>query len=314
MKQPHPTLVETVLHTKVHRMRPYRKNWCIETNQHKWIAKHVHPSWLHWWVQVDRELRARGFTAMQPIYTDGGEWLFMPFIEGKTGRYTIREDVEQMVETLAIFHRLGRGLMTPPADEAAFLLPERIAQRLNEFYRVLQQAERLPTPLRELLLAYGRDFYLDGLAAWERLRQMPLTRFSLKERRLHALTHRDLASHNWMIDRSGHIWLIDFETATYDAQIGDVWQMASRILVEHAWSGEWLQMFLSQYEKGRLLSSFEKKVLSLLLAFPNEFMREAIGLAEQKRGYQMKYSLPYLQKIAEGRNKWKYQLKQLFYW
>ncbi|KPC77809.1 hypothetical protein ADL26_00895 [Thermoactinomyces vulgaris] len=314
MKQPHRSLVETVLHSNVHQMKPYRKNWCIETDHQKWIAKHVHPTWLRWWVQVDYELRLRGFTSMQPIRSDGGEWLFMPFIEGKTGRYSIREDVEKMVETLAIFHRLGRRLMTPPIDEAAFLLSERIADRLNQFYRVLQKVEQLEAPLRELLLAHGRDFYLDGLAAWERLRQLPLTRFSLKERRLHALSHRDLASHNWMVDKAGRVWLIDFETASYDAQIGDVWQMVSRILVENEWSEEWLRMFLVQYEKERHLSSFEKKVLSVLLAFPNEFMREAVGLAEQKRGYRLKYSLPYLHKIAECRSKWKSQSKQLFYW
>ena len=50
------------------------------------------------------------------------------------------------------------------------------------------------------------------------------------------MAHRDLASHNILIGVTGKPWLIDFETADPDAQLGHLWQLASRALVE--WHSE----------------------------------------------------------------------------
>ncbi|MGA9174246.1 MAG: aminoglycoside phosphotransferase family protein, partial [Thermoactinomyces sp.] len=227
MKRPQRELLERILHTEVRNITPYRRNWCVETSQMWWIAKRMRTQRLQWWCRVDRELRQRGFQAMLPVFSDEQNWILTPFIKGKSGKYSQLEDVKKMVEILAAFHQAGRELLTPPRKEAAFLLYQRVAERLARFYRVLEKTSRLEANLGKLLAKVGKDFYLDGLRAWEKLERLPLKELCHEEYWRRCLTHRDLASHNWLIDQDRKIWLIDFETADYDCQVGDVWQMAS---------------------------------------------------------------------------------------
>jgi Ser/Thr protein kinase RdoA (MazF antagonist) len=218
------------------------------------------------------------------------------------------------VEILARFHRTGRKLSTPPRREAAFLLYERIHTRLVRFYEVLKRAHHVKEGWGTLLSKYGYEFYQDGLDAWERLNRLPLKEFCQAERMNRHLTHRDLASHNWLVTPDGGVWLIDFETVEYDTQLGDVWQMASRVLTQNDWADDWYDLILQTYESVCPLSSLEKKIVYTLFLFPNEFYREAIGVAERKQSFHPKHSMDYLYKIVENRNKWKKQLKQITYW
>jgi Ser/Thr protein kinase RdoA (MazF antagonist) len=165
-----------------------------------------------------------------------------------------------------------------------------------------------------LLRQYGKAFYLDGIRAYERLQKLPFSRFVWEERQRHSLTHRDLASHNWLWEANGNIWLIDFETADYDAQIGDLWQMVSRVMAEQNGLSGWFDHAMKEYQLIRPLSSEERTYLSILVAFPNEFFREVIGLVEQKRGYSLKASLPYLKRLGNNRKKMHAEIRNLFYW
>ncbi|MBA4600824.1 phosphotransferase [Thermoactinomyces mirandus] len=313
MIQPDPLHLEKVLHTPVRRIRPYRNNWCIETDFMWWIAKPVPGSKAKWWHQVDSELRNRGFHSMLPMITDGYQWILTPFIQGQSCKYNKMSEVKRMVKTLAHFHRVGRNLRTPP-PEAAFLLSHRLVNRLQKFHRLLLSADQVKSPLRELLLKTGKDFYLDGIEAWKRLEKLPFQDWIERERSHHVLAHRDLASHNWMTDQTGALWLIDFETADYDAQVGDVWQMSTRILAANQYPERGIETILRAYEMVRPLAGIEKKILAALFLYPNEFFREMIGLVERKRGYEIKVSYPYLKQIACNRKKWKKQIAEFMYW
>ncbi|MBA4541368.1 phosphotransferase [Thermoactinomyces daqus] len=314
MKRPRRELLERILHTEVRNITPYRRNWYIETAQMHWIAKRMHTGRLQWWCRVDNELRQRGFQAMLPICSDGQNWLLTPFIKGKSGKYSRLEDVKSMVKILAAFHQTGRELWTPPRKEAAFLLYQRVAERLARFYQVLRRVNKVEGDLGKLLVKVGKDFYLEGLRCWEKLERLPLKEFCYQEYERRCLAHRDLASHNWLIGEDRTIWLIDFETADYDCQAGDVWQMASRMLTENDWNEDCGEMFLNAYESVRPLSWLEKKIIATLFQFPNDFFREVVGLAEKKRNFYTQHSLPYLVKIIEHRDKWKEFCKGIVYW
>jgi hypothetical protein len=313
MKSPHPLRMEQILHTAIRSITPFRKNWCIETAQQKWIAKRMRfPTRLQWWRQVDHELRLRGFMAMPFFMTDGKEWLLTPWIEGKTGCYANETDVTKMLQVLAHFHLTGRRLHTPLVDKAHFTLHERIHDRLVQFYQVFKKSSSIQGELGELIRTHGKDFYLDGMQTWQQLERLPLREITYEERALHHLNHRDLASHNWIIDPNGQPWLIDFETAEYDCQLGDVWQMGTRILSVNNWSDSWIERFFRDYEVHRPLSAVEKKIIATLFSFPNEFFREAIGLVEKKRGYHARFALPYLQRLVDNRVHWRLQIRRIF--
>ncbi|WP_164491661.1 aminoglycoside phosphotransferase family protein [Staphylospora marina] len=313
MKPPRRQEMERMLGTSVVAMEPFRKNWLVKTGAGAYVAKRADVSHLRWWMNVDRELRMRGFHDMPPM-TLGSGWMITPYLRGRPGKYTEESTVSRMMEILARFHLTGRGLVTPPADGAAFLLHRRIHDRLVRFWKALGKAGSVGGELGAFLARTGPDFYRDGLAAWERLRKLPLNHLAKHDRYFHAVTHRDLASHNWIISEDGRIWLIDFETADYDAQVGDVWQIISRVLAENAGAESWLKLTVDSYERIRPLPSVERTILVELLAFPNEFFREAVGLVERKRGYKPEHSLPYLKKLAEHRSAFRSVLRNLSLW
>lgn len=302
--------IEWLLRIKVKKMVPYRKHRLIYTIDHKkWMFKKIKSKeHLRWWFSVDYELRNRGFHSMPSFYTDGYEMVITPWIEGKIGTYHDLDQAVMMVKQLASFHQVGQQLQTPPKQEVAFLFFDRLYHRLKQFYWLMQKVEDIPGPLGKLLAQYGPQFYEDGYRVWRKLQQLPLRDYVRWERQNHRLAHRDLANHNWMIDQKKKIWLIDFDLADYDSQLGDIWQMFTRIMAEHPMNEKLYQKLLTSYESIRPLHEIEKKMLTVLIFFPNEFMRESIGLARNKQGYSFASSFPYLEQLAINRRQSKYRL------
>lgn len=303
--------IERILQNHVISIQPFHRHWVIYTaDQRKWQLKVIEsPLHLKWWYAVDREIRSCGFLSMPPIYTDGFRYLLTPWIQGNVSQYHDQAQAVRIIKQLALFHQAGRGLLTPPKQEVAFLLYDRVYERLKRFYQLMKQVKGIKGEFGQLLAEVGPRFYRDGWEAWEQLTRLPLREFTLWQRKNHYLAHRDLASHNWLCDQKNRIWLIDFDTAEYDSQLGDLWQILGRMTAEQQWNLSSFQRLLNSYEKICPLSSFEKKLLLILLRFPNEFFREALGLHLKKTGYTSSSTLAYLQKLAKGRSRWLRQVK-----
>lgn len=111
------------------------------------------------------------------------------------------------------------------------------------------------------------------------------------------------------MDRKENLWLIDFETAAYDWQLGDLWQFLSRVLPEQNWNPSIWSEVLSAYGRIRPISSLERAVLRDMLGFPNEFFRETLGVIKGKRGYQPNVVIPYLKRLVGLTSQWREFLK-----
>ncbi len=306
--------MEKIIKSSVYRISPFHRNWLIYTNDQTWVAKKIRSrTHHHWWLHVDQELRRRGFRYMPKIKSDQN-WMLTPLIKGEMCQYTHLEDTKKVMKVLALFHVRGRRLQMPPANKAAFLLTHRLHERLVQFYQILNEAPHIGGEEGDLLRTYGMEFYRYGLKAWERLAAFPLEKWNLKEYYSHCLAHRDLASHNWIIDQEGKAWLIDFDTANYDYQLGDVWQISTRILSSNHWSPQVYEQIISTYEQIKPLTSWEKKALSILFLFPNEVYRELMGLIKRKPGYTLKNTLPYVKRLIQERDQWHSFTKQIHTW
>lgn len=294
--------IEWLLKAKVTKMVPFHKHYLVYTSDHKkWVLKKgKNQEHLRWWLSIDQELRDRGFNDMPAFYTDGSKYMVTPWIQGKVGTYRDPEQAIRLIRHLAFFHQAGQQLNTPPKQEVAFLFFDRLYHRLKQFYQLLRRVDSIPGKLGQLLKQYGPQFYTDGYRVWRKLRQLPLQDYVLWERSHRRLAHRDLASHNWIVDEE-RIWLIDFDLADYDSQLGDIWQIVTRIMAEHPESKTIDQELLKSYESIRPLNEFEKNMLRLLVYFPNEFMRESIGLAKKHQGYSFSSTFPYLERMAVNR-------------
>lgn len=301
---------EQILGLPVNGFVPFRRNVRLATRVGDWVVKPVRdPAQLGWWLSVDRELRLRGFQAMPPIYSDGNRWLITPVIDGTPVSYRDRKQVLKAARLLAAFHYLGRGLATPPMYRKSHHLLQRLDARLSEFGRLLETVGDIGGEMGELLRRYSEMYYRYGLEARQRIAEYPLRHLFERERRARCVVHQDLASHNWLMDRKENLWLIDFETAAYDWQLGDLWQFLSRVLPEQNWNPSIWSEVLSAYGRIRPISSLERAVLRDMLGFPNEFFRETLGVIKGKRGYQPNVVIPYLKRLVGLTSQWREFLK-----
>lgn len=306
---------ERVLGARVHEAQTFHRHYLLKTGSGNWVAKKSrHPSHLRWWIGVDRELRSRGFDCMPTYLTDGREWLLTSWVEARPASYRRSEEIRKVAGLLSRFHLAGRGLLTPSSASGSQSLLERVESRYRSFSQLVKSAEGLGGELGELLREYGTVYRRFGKAARKRLERLPVNELTRWERVGGCVAHRDLASHNVLIGSAGKTWLIDFETAEYDAQIGDLWQLLSRGLSEQAWDPMVLKETLAAYEKNRPLVPVERSILAVLLGFPNEFFREALGLSLNKEGYSREKTLPYLEKIADTFPQWQGFLRDWAGW
>lgn len=312
MNREHVLEWEQILGIPVNDFVPFRRNVRLTTQMGDWVVKPVRdPAQLKWWYSVDQELRLRGFQAMPPIFTDGNRWMITPMIDGIPVSYRNRNHVLKAARLLASFHRLGCGLATPPLQRRNHHFLRRLDARLSEFGRLLKNAEGIGGEIGELLRLYGKMYYSHGLEARRRIADYPLCQLFERERRARFVVHQDLASHNWLMDRRGSLWLIDFETADYDWQLGDLWQFLSRVLPEQNWSLSVWSKVIKSYREIRPFSRLELLILRDLLGFPNEFFRETLGVIKGKRGYHPEVVIPYLKRIVGLTPKWRRFLKAI---
>jgi CotS family spore coat protein len=303
------------LRTNILEVKEYQNHWLVIGETGKWVAKPIRDRQHHvWWSDVEQELRNNGFHSFSKT-KQVGRWLLSVYIEGECPSYKNRQICIPLMKTLAHFHIKGQQLDTPPTKQAAYLLSDRLFDRLNHFYHHLIRQDKCRTAnMIDLISRHGSVFYQHGYEAYQTLYSMGLPDLAVSARDDHMLSHRDLASHNWIVDTKQQVWLIDFETAEYDLQVGDVWQICSRIMCEHHWDFGLFQALISSYESVKPLNDREKKILACLFRFPNEFLRETIGILEKKEGYKENQTIPYLEKIASDYPIWLQRIEQIHTW
>ncbi|MCH5584115.1 phosphotransferase [Shimazuella sp. AN120528] len=295
-------------------IKEYRNYWLVIGETGKWVAKPIRDGQHHvWWSDVEQELRNKGFHFFSQS-KQVGRWLLSEYIEGECPTYKNREIGIPLMQTLAQFHTHGQKLNTPPTAQAAYLLSDRLFDRLHDFYHHLILREDRPEKLVHLISEYGPIFYQQANETYRTLCALGLPYLALSSRDGHMLSHRDLANHNWIVDRNQQVWLIDFETAEYDLQIGDVWQICSRIMTEHQWDIHLFQELICSYESVKPLKDWETQILACLFRFPNEFLRETIGILEKKAGYNEDQTIPYIEKIASDYPIWLQRVGQINTW
>ena len=257
---------------------PFRRIVRLITPAGDWVVKPVRdPVQLRWWMSVDRELRFRGFRSMPPIYTDGSRWLIAINQPGglRTGNPVPRRPRYRPV------HRLGRGLATPPFHRKRHPFLHRLDARLSEFppaenLRGDGRGDRRIDPAIRpavLPLRYG------GAEANRRISPFPFCSKGSGAGGLSFIRIWPVTIGSWT---EGKARLIDFETADYDWQLGDLWQLLSRVLPEQNWNSSVWHEVIAVYGEILSLSFMELSILRKLLGFPNEFFRESLGWSREE--------------------------------
>lgn len=273
----------------------------IVTPSTEWLAKPVHDfKRALWWERTDAWIRERGFTAMPGFFVWQNNWAVMRYIQGRTAQYRSLWDLQQAVRLLAQFHTAANRVQHTPISHRGSTLPERLIYR-HEQYRCLHEQLSYDYPQ---FLPISNEYLRLGEKALNRLDDTALMDLTQSDMARGSVAHRDLASHNIVINRQGKPWLIDFETTDFDIQLGDLWQIASRALVEWHWAPHIYDIILRTYEQIRPLNVAERFTLAHLFLYPNDFYREALGLLKRRSGFSQRKVIPYLQMMIRDRGQW----------
>lgn len=272
----------------------------IVTSGSAWLVKPVRDTKRAlWWEQADPLIRNRGFRAMPDFFVWQDEWLVMRYISGRTVQYGNFWDLLQSVKMLARFHAASEAIPKNKSGHSGSTLPERLVHRYEQYSRLHSRLQYFPG-----LLSVSDEFRQLGERALNRIEKTALRDLTRSDVERGTVAHRDLASHNILISPEGKTWLIDFETADLDVQLGDLWQMAGRALVEWHWNPNIYESILHTYETIRPLSTIERLTLQQLFAFPNDFYREVLGLLKRRSGFAEHKVIPYLQMMIRDRSRW----------
>lgn len=226
------------------------------------------------------------------------KWLVMRDIPGRTVQYSDLGELQQSVALLARFHKASCQTQVPFVGMGS-LLPERLVTRYAQYKHLYKNLAYFPG-----LQPFLEEYEHLGKKSLHRINATALASLTRADIEQGAIAHRDLASHNILISNKGEPWLIDFELAASDIQLGDLWQLASRALVEWRWDPHIYDIILHTYHAIRPLNAEEKFVLQHLFLFPNDFYREALGLLKQRKGFVPHKVIPYLQRMIHDREHW----------
>lgn len=277
------------------------------TPHSQWLIKPIKRcSKAVWWKEADRLIRQNGFRSMPDFFVWKNKWFVMSYISGRTADYRHATDLEKCATFLARFHLAARHIPNTGGIEVRHTLPERLTKRLDQYHDYFHRLQYDPE-----LYFVGEEYRQMGLRALERIEASSLKALTRADVMQGAIAHRDLASHNILLGQSGNPWLIDFETAGYDWQLGDLWQMMSRSLVEWRWDPDIYNHILRNYESVRPLSFEERETLQQLFLFPNDFYREVLGLLKRRSGFSARHVMPYLKTMIRHRERWYTFLKYL---
>jgi CotS family spore coat protein len=244
-----------------------------------------------WVVSLSEQLVRKGFSnTLKYYYTSDGlaylsangkHYVAMKPIGGRDAQYSSITDISKTTACLADFHRHARGIEGGPILHTTSCPQiDKWEDRLHRFNNIIERMKRARSlgSLDQRILRFSPYILQEAHFALDLARRSPLiSEYSraLKERHI---AHRDLASHNFLI--GSHTYLIDYDTSVYDTQLIDLIQMLNRVLDQQAWSLDVFSKMLEIYQGKMPISEAQTALIFLLLKYPDNFMREVIGLYE----------------------------------
>lgn len=275
---------------QVKKISPVRDAYKVYTDNGTYALKVVNESGksLRFYYSVMCCATNRGFadlagyiptkTGEQPYARFNGRRVVLtPWIEGREIHYHSESDMIAAARTLAQFHRATRGYrpqegikvkekwgrwldkLRERADEVEYFTLYASKQE-DEFDRALHKAADWVLQQSE-----GAVEALGDSDAYYEL--MNVSRAVLE------VCHGDPAKRNFVVDKSGQMYLIDFDSMSADMSVIDLWHLLYRMLSRDLWDFKLVQKMLDAYSAINPLSREEYEVLGIFLTFPEKIWR-----------------------------------------
>lgn len=269
---------------------------------------------LRFYDSVLRYVRSQGFTMLAPyIPTLTGECfaqynekkvVLLPWLAGNEISYTSAEDIAAAAEVLARFHRAAEGYEPEPGIRVKDKLgkwPEKLSRKVADLEEYREKAEKGYTEFDRYFLRYADWIYRHTADAARRICHSSYDRQVEESRERLTICHGDPSKRNFIRDRSGRMYLIDFESMKSDLPILDFWRLLRRTLARDMWDFAKVKLIIDGYNRGRTLSPGEYELLGILLTFPEKIWRIVHDYYEpgKKQGWTTKRFIRHLRRQVE---------------
>ncbi|MGC5327967.1 phosphotransferase [Brevibacillus sp. SYSU BS000544] len=294
--------LEKAFRCHIYGVKPKRNVYQVRTNRGSWIVKSYRERERAYWVtQLAQTLNDQGFyKTVHYVSSEDGQQVYpferrfytvMKTIDGQEATYSSDYDIRKAATTLAQFHQAAHGIpFMTESHSGSFPLLDKWDARVESFDKITKRiARKGPENRLEQLVAQMMDDVKEGAyETLEQMRKLPFEREMYHAYREGTLAHRDVASHNFLITSKGNCYLIDLDTVHSDMQLVDLAQFMSRMLLLQGYQMNAYIDALHAYMKVRHLSDTQIRLLTALLQFPDNFLREVTGLYGKRSGYKVR--------------------------
>ena len=292
-------------------MRRKRKAFLVETNRgYLYLKEYKSLPKAEWMLSLSHQLKEHGFDqTLEYISTldgspyieyEGNYYVATKPIVGRDAQYSNIPDILNTFKCLSNFHLAARNIRGGPRlPSASVPLLEKWDDRLQRFKAIVEKINRSQnlTSVEQRIIHFSPYILYEAEEAFDLAQRSTITEEYEQSIKMNCIAHRDLASHNFLI--GDHTYLIDYDTALYDTQLVDVVQMLNRILDQQTWNVNLFAHLVNEYQKALPLSDQQCALIYILLRYPDNFMREVIGLYEGKSGFVPKKIEGYLNMIMK---------------
>lgn len=292
--------------------RSRRKALFLDTNRGPLFLKgYTSKARAEWVVSLSEQLLSKGFDqTLEYVYTredrpffflNGKYYVVIKPIKGRDAQYSNIYDILQTVYCLGEFHRHAQGIQGGPVfDTESAPIIDKWEDRLQRFSKIIDRMKRSRSlgGLEKKIVRFSPFILQEAHQSLDLARRSPLVEEYNLALQNQCVAHRDLASHNFLI--GSKTYLIDYDTSMYDTPLVDLIQMINRALDEQEWRFDIFAKILEQYQLSSTLTESQCALTYLLLRYPDNFMREVIGLYEGKAGFVSKRIDAYLTMIMKN--------------
>lgn len=297
---------------EVTNIQPYKNVWKADTSTNSYIIKSYRsPELINWIYVYYYNLRNNGFTYFPmlqltkknlPYFSAFNQFFTMaPFITGVSSHFTKSKDIENVIYTLSNFHHHSRlyeldTAKLPQSIPVYSKLENRLSKFTGLYDQILMKTRK--DELDQKISRLGEIIISQGTNALALLDKELIKRFIQEANDYKLISHRDLASHNFIINNRA--WLIDFDLAVIEPNFLDLWQILNRIVVANRWNLDVYYQTEELYLKNKKLRSDERILIRQLSKFPNDIIRECLGAYYNPKKFNQKNIIKYLDSFIEN--------------
>lgn len=217
---------------------------------------------------------------------NSSSYLVQEWLEGKEPDYRNGYAIARAAETIAMFHRAGRGFFPKPSCKAKNKLgrwPKKLAKKADqlEHYLCMAESSSHPSRFEKILIKYGNWLRYHARESLIKLKNSKYQELVAAAREGGSLVHGDTAVRNFVMI-NGVVYLIDFDSIAIDIPVTDLWRLLRRTLRRQQWDIHLVEKILDSYRRCFSLNRREKEVLLAFLEFPEKPWRIAKEYYEKR--------------------------------